>query len=398
MLILKLWNYLRGYVIIKIEGLALEKFINMCIVRDIYLWDIKRINYTTLEAKIGIKSFKNTCKVARKVGCKIYISRKNGYPFWLSKIRKRKMLIFGAFFSLIFLLVLSSFIFTIQVVGNETVEKGRIIGALEESGFTIGMNRYFLDLREIENNLLLNIQELAWVGIEIRGIHAKIEVVEKIIPPLKIQKNIPCHVVARKSGVVEKIIARNGDSIVEKGDIVVPGDILITGIIEREGMEGPLYLHAYGEVYAKTYYEAVKVVNLIRITKKKTGERITRKIIKLGDMEIALNKGENPYKVYILEKKSKKPIQWRNKELPVEVITEEIYEAVEIKEKLDIEKEKKILHETLIEEVLEKIPEGLEILNSNTEFIVKDNMLQGNVIIEVLEDIGEQEKLLYEED
>ena len=396
MLTLNLWNYFRGYVIIKIEGLALEKFVNMCIVRDIYLWDIERVNYTTLEAKVGIKAFKTTCKIARRAGCKIRISKKNGYPFWLSRMKKRKMLIFGAFFSLTLLLALSSFVFTIDVVGNERVSEEEIIEGLGEVGFTIGKNRYLINIREIENELLINLQELAWVGIEINGINAKIEVVEKVTPPSGIQKDVPCDVVAKKSGVIEKIIARNGDTMVQKGDIVSSGDLLITGIIEREGLEQPLYHHAYGEVYAKTYYETSKTVDLIRRTKEKTGEKMTRNIIKVGDIEISLGTGDNPYEVYIIEKSSKKPFQWRNKGLPVEIITEEIYEAVEIEEKLDIEEEKNKLHDVLIKELMEDIPEEMEVLNSNTEFFVDNDNLEGRVILEVLEDIAQQREIEYE--
>ncbi|SNS92193.1 similar to stage IV sporulation protein [Anaerovirgula multivorans] len=398
MLILKLWNYFRGYVIIRIEGLSLEKFINMCIARDIYLWDIRRINYTTLEAKIGIKGYKAVRRLTRKAGCKMYISEKNGYPFWFSKMKKRKMLIVGAFFSLSLLLVLSSFVFVIEVNGNESISTEKIVNTLESSGFKIGVNRYTVNLREIENNLLIDIDELAWVGIEINGIHAKVEVVEKIVPPPKIEKDIPCDVVAKKNGVIEKVIARNGDALVEKGDIVSEGDLLITGIVEREGMERPLYLHAYGEVYAKTYYEASKTVDLVEIEKVKTGAKYTRRIIKIGDLELALSKGDNPYEVFIIEKTSKKPIEWRNKGLPVEIITEEIYEAIEIEEKLDIEKTKNLLHETLVEDLLQEIPKELEILNSNTEFIINDNTLHSSVIIEVLEDIAQQKKLQIEED
>ncbi|AKL95791.1 stage IV sporulation protein [Clostridium aceticum] len=397
MLILKLWNYLRGYVIIKIEGLALEKFINMCIAKEVYLWDIKRINYTTLEAKIGIRGFKTLRKLARRAGCKVYISEKNGYPFWFSKVKKRKMLILGAFFSLILLLVVSSFVLVIDVTGNERVSSLEILTVLEEIGFKPGVNRYAIDLREIENNTLLSIHDLAWIGIEINGIHAKIEVVEKTPPPPKIDKDTPCDVVARKSGVIERVIARNGDAVIDKGDIVAEGDLLITGLIQREGMEAAIYLHAYGEVYARTYYEIEKTTPLVKVNKEKTGEKYTRRVIKLGELELALSKGDHPYETYVIEKTSKKPIQWRNKGLPVEIITEEIYEAIEVTEKVDIEVAKNTLHEVLIEELVEQIPKDLRILGSNTEFTVENNTLHGNLIIEVLEEIGEQKKLQIQE-
>ena len=31
----------KGYVIIRVEGLTLERFLNLAITSDIYLWDIK---------------------------------------------------------------------------------------------------------------------------------------------------------------------------------------------------------------------------------------------------------------------------------------------------------------------------------------------------------------------
>lgn len=365
----------------------------MCIARDIYLWDIRRINYTTLEAKVGIPGYKALRKLIRKAGCKVHISQKNGYPFWFSKMKKRKMLIMGAFFSFSLLLVLSSFILVIEVTGNEVVSEEDIINALGNSGLQIGVNRYFLDLREIENDLLIHIDELSWVGIEINGIVAKIKVVEKTPPPMKIEKNIPCNVIARKSGVIEKVIAKNGDAVIKKGDIVAEGDLLITGTIEREGLEGPQYVHAYGEVYAKTYYETSETIDLIKKVKLKTGAKYTRRIFKVGELELSLSKGDHPYEIYILEKKIQRPFTWRNKGLPVEIITEEIYEAIEIEEKLDVEIEKRLLHERLLEELLQEIPRELEILNSNVEFMVKDDTLQCIVMIEVLEDIGEQKIL-----
>ncbi|MCC5910342.1 MAG: sporulation protein YqfD [Clostridiaceae bacterium] len=403
MLVLAIWNYFRGYVIIKIEGLALEKFINMCIARGIYLWDIRRINYTTLEAKVGIQGFKILRKLTRRAGCKVYISKKNGYPFWFSKMKKRKMLLMGAFFSFILLMVISSFVFKVDIVGNEMVSDEEIITILEDSGLRPGSNRYFINIREIENNLLVQIHELAWVGIELKGINAKVEIVEKTPSPQRISKDIPCDVVARKEGVIERVIARNGDALVEKGDIVSEGDLLITGIIERPKMETPLYVHAYGEVYARTYYEHNKSMDLVKVHKEKTGEMFTRTIVKIGDMEIALSRGDHPYEVYILEKTSKKPIQWRNKGLPVEIITEEYYQAIEREEELDLEKTKGMLHEEMLEEILQQIPKDLEISNSKTSFLVKGNLLKGNVIIEVVEDIAQQkqlqvEKLQFEED
>ena len=36
-----LWNFLKGYVVIRVDGLSLEKFINITVSRGIYLWELK---------------------------------------------------------------------------------------------------------------------------------------------------------------------------------------------------------------------------------------------------------------------------------------------------------------------------------------------------------------------
>ncbi|HZK58149.1 MAG TPA: sporulation protein YqfD [Clostridia bacterium] len=395
---LKLWNYMRGYVIIRVEGLTLEKFINMCTARNIYLWDVKRIGNTTLEAKLGIKGFRDLRKIVRKLGCKVSIYQKHGYPFWIHKLKKRKMLLTGAFFCFLLLIFVSTFIFTIEVVGNKEVEKTEIISKLDALGLRPGTNRYFINLRKLENRLILDIDRLAWVGIELKGVKAKIEVVEKIIPPGKVDKNIPCNIIAKKNGVIEKIIARNGDPVVEKGDIVKKGDILISGIVQLEPTEENILVHSYGEVYAKTYYEAIKSRSLTEIKKKKTGQKFIKRTLNLGNMELSFNKGEIPYEFYIVEKKSKKPLQWRKIGLPVEFITEEYYEAKKIKTPISEVEAKNYVHKEALNNILEEIPFEAEILNTQVDFDVKDGVLYGKVIIEVLEDIVEQRILQIGED
>ena len=90
-----LWNYLVGYVVIRVDGVSLEKFINLTITNGIYLWGIKRQNYTTLTAKISIRGFRQLHGISHKIRCRIRIVQKRGLPFVLFRYRHRKMLAFG---------------------------------------------------------------------------------------------------------------------------------------------------------------------------------------------------------------------------------------------------------------------------------------------------------------
>lgn len=126
MLMLKLWNYMRGYVIISVEGFFLEKFINICIRRKIFLWDIKKIkgNYMTL--KVSIKAFKMLRPVAKKTKSRIRIIGKRGMPFVYSKYKGRKAFAAGGLFFVILIYILSSYIWAVEVKIETSVKKGTL--------------------------------------------------------------------------------------------------------------------------------------------------------------------------------------------------------------------------------------------------------------------------------
>ena len=46
MFIIRIWNYLRGYAIIIVKGLKIERFIDLAVVNNIYIWD-READYTT---------------------------------------------------------------------------------------------------------------------------------------------------------------------------------------------------------------------------------------------------------------------------------------------------------------------------------------------------------------
>ena len=79
-------NYFTGYVKIKVEGLFLERFINICVSKKILLMDIKREKSTIMYANVGIADYKKLKQVARKTKSKIKIQRKKGLPFYHKKI------------------------------------------------------------------------------------------------------------------------------------------------------------------------------------------------------------------------------------------------------------------------------------------------------------------------
>ncbi|KXG75874.1 sporulation protein YqfD [Thermotalea metallivorans] len=392
MLIVKLWNFLRGYVVIRIEGLTLEKFINYAIARGIYLWDIVRIDYTTLEAKVGLSGYKELRHIVKRAGCKVKINMKIGYPFFMHKIKARKMLMFGFMIAISLVILTTSFIWDVEVRGTESIPEEKIVKTLYELGLSPGIFKYKLDLASIENQIMIEMEELAWIGIEIRGTKAIVEIVEKVHPPQKIPMEIPCDIIASKNGVIEKIIAKNGDAMVQKGDIVKAGKILISGTVIREGSD-PRYVHALGEVFAKTYYEKNDEMSIIKVNKIKTGNRFIKRTVKIGSTQLMLSFGDIPFSNYIVESRKKSLFQWRNIQIPVEIIIDEYYEVIVQRERIDPETVKKALMEKLTVELAKQMPPHITILNQDIKYQEENNIIRAKLTIEALEQIGIQKRI-----
>ena len=80
-----------GFVNITVEGFFVERFINICKSKGIFLWNVKMKKGVLLYASIGINDYKNIRTIAKKTGTRIRIKKKCGIPFILNKYKKRKI-------------------------------------------------------------------------------------------------------------------------------------------------------------------------------------------------------------------------------------------------------------------------------------------------------------------
>lgn len=393
MLVIRLWNYFRGYVIIKVEGLTLERFINLSIAKNIYLWDIIRHDYTTIEAKISVSGFKELKEVVRSVGCRISIEKKIGYPFVIHKLKSRKMLALGFIIAVTIILYLTSFIWTIEINGNNRISDEKIISFLKQINVEPGTNKNKIQINDIRRELLTKIDDFTFANIEIRGTKLIIEVKEREENPQKLYSNTPCNIVAQKRAVVEKIIAKNGEAVVNVGDIVEEGRVLISGIIKNERLENDLLVHADGIVLGITRYNKVIKKNIEEYVKEETGAYFTTKELKIGEKRIQLINGEIPFDDYKIETERKRVIGSKYFNIPLEIVT---YNYKEVKDKkvkynIDFLKQSSIVEGT--QEIMKSIPKVEKILSKDVKHYIDNNILITEISVEVLENIGIEEKI-----
>ncbi len=393
MLVIRLWNYFRGYVIIRVEGLTLEKFINLAIARDVYLWDIVRIDYTTLEARVSVKGFKELKEVVKRVGCRVNIIEKKGYPFFVHKFKYRKMFGLGFIIALAIIFFLTSFIWSIDIEGSESVSNGEILTYLKSIGIDTGTKKKTIDTAEVKKQLLTHIDSIVFARVEVKGTKLLIEIKESAAIPDSEDKDYPCNIIAMKKAVIEKVIAKNGNSIVERGDIVKTGQVLITGIIDDERLENPLLVHSEGEVYGKTWYNKIIREAINKTIKEETGNVHSTKEIKIGKKRIHLINGDIPFDNYIERENSKKIIDWKFIKLSVEIIEHKYFEVKTNNFTQDIDSLKQTVAVRGVQQIMEKLPQDARVVSKDVVYSVEDNYLVTKISIEVIEQIGQKDKI-----
>ena len=390
MLAIKIWNYLRGYVIIRVEGLTLERLLNLAATYDIYLWDIKRLNNLVLEMKSSIRGFKELKNIVNKVGCRIEINEKRGIPFLLYKLKKRKMLVVGFILFWMTIFLLSSTIWKIEILGNEQTPKEEIISLLKDNNISTGKIKFRIDKEAVKSVLINNYDYLSFISVNIKGSKLTIEIKEQDLPPEKVDKSYPCDIVAKKKGVIIKIIPKNGKAIVEKGAVVNEGDMLITGMLINEGRDEHILVHAEGEVLALTRYSSIVKEPIIKNEEKYTGKIYKQKGIKIKNKGITFIKGDIPfsnYREFVIEK-SLINLDKYNIDFPIKIIEYEYkeVETKEIKQNIDFIKKSNQIEAT--QEINKLLPEGVQIQSKNIRHQIDENTLTTQVIIETIEDIG----------
>ena len=390
MLLLRLWNYIRGYVIILVEGYFLEKFINICIHRQIFLWDIKKLKSSTMRLKVSINGFKLLRPVAKKTGCRVRIIEKKGIPFTVNKYRRRKTFLFGALIFIVLLYGLTSFIWTIEITGNKSLGTEIILEKLEAAGIKQGILKYNIDTDRIVDNMMLDIKELAWIGISIRGTKVKVEIEERVQPPELVSKDVPCDIVAQKDGVVKAIIAKAGQEAVKVGDTVTEGQVLISGAVQTKNEQiNTRLVHALGSVKARTWYEGRQLVDPIIREKVRTGQKKDRYSIVLFIKRFDFGKETDPFEDYDRVEIKKRISLGKDNELPFEFIIDRYYENNIVERDIGMDEAKTIAMDEAYNKASVDIQEGAEIVDSRREFVTgEDNNLYAAVTIECVEEIG----------
>ena len=294
-MIIKLLRLLLGYVEFQATGGFPERFLNLCNINGITLWNVQN-DGIKVKACTPIKAYRNIRKPAHKSGMKVKITRKRGLPFFVKYNKARVGVLIGAFVSVVLLFLSSCVLWDVEVTGNTKIKNEELLESLSGYDVRVGSVKSEIDTKSVESQLLKEYPELSWASINIFGMKAVLEVKENKDMPEIIDDNIPMNIVAKKDGRIILVNGYSGTNVVKEKDVVLSGDLLISGIkINQDGSERAV--RAKGKVFAETTTNLSAEISRFQEVKVISETNIRHKIYVLG-VEIPLwvkCKGEKLY-------------------------------------------------------------------------------------------------------
>lgn len=368
-------KYKKGTITMEIQSLMPEKFINLLWTKGIVVKNINRVNITTVLLEVKLSDYGEISKIAKQTDTRVNIIGRKGLSFFLIKIRNRTALLLGVIMFGSTIYYLSTFIWNVEISTEHYISPYELRSQIKGFGIMPGLRKKNIDVYDIENRITRSNDEIMWVKARIEGVKLKIDVIERQSPPVIISNQSPCNLVASKDGIVVRVFTTEGTAVVEPGDMIQKGDLLVKG---EQGNEGNLYpVHAEGEVIAKTFYEEIKEVPLYNMSKVKTGKSISNIYLKFGNKKIYLKNSLIPYSNYDkIENNSK-------------FINKEIYYEVEEK---NIPVDSTKTAEQIYSNVLKNLDKSVKIIDKIQDIKKEKDKYLIKVLVVAEENIAVEEK------
>ena len=146
-------SYIRGYYVITVEGVSVERFLNHLMRNGIKVYNVKKISSTKIEFHLereDIKAFKN---VYRGSNFQVKIKQSTGLPFILRRIYKNKGMWICGVISLFLLIMTSQFVTDIYIQVPEGIKKEDTRKELYQVGLKPGVYKKSIDRKIVRENI-----------------------------------------------------------------------------------------------------------------------------------------------------------------------------------------------------------------------------------------------------
>lgn len=390
------FGFLQHYRKIRIEGINLAHIANKCIKNGIILRNLQWKNPLESTAELRGDDFGRLKKAAGH-SYKMTVLKEGGILPLFNSMKANLLTIAGAFLLGALIFYQSLFVAEIRIDGYQSLSETSIRQTLAEAGLVEGARKED-DYSQVKAALYENHKEITWVSIFADGRLIKVHIAEAGNQEEADQNDEkPVHIVATRSGMVEKIMPLEGNARVQKGDYVNKGDILISGKYKYQSTDYSrgddfyiMYSHAKGQVLAKVPRQVTFYLEKAQRTKVPTGNFIPGIFIRFGDVKIDTARSFNKYEASV---RNETTLLKTMHPLPIVISAVKIEEVELVETPQSRKKTEKVLAAALRQYRETDMKPGEEILSQTIDYYESENLIRANVFLEVLEDIGEEKKI-----
>lgn len=270
-------KWIRGTRRVSVFGAAPERCMNRWTKGDLPFWSIERKSEMEYRCRVYSSDYPSLAQEANRAQCELKTLRICGLPVVLSRLRSRAVLVTGVLLAVCLVLLAQSFVWFVRVRGTEGIPAEDVKKALAEEGLRFGAWGPDLEPEELKHRLLNRVPALRWLAVNREGALVTVLCAERKPEETALDTAGITDLIAAKPGVIRELHVINGFARTAPGEIVMPGDILISGT-----MEWTTHIqatHAEGEVYADTLNTIRLICPSTTVKKRYTGRTETVRTI-----------------------------------------------------------------------------------------------------------------------
>ena len=270
----------------EIIGGSTERFLNIANHRRLNVFNISHKDSRTF-AFTSAKEFASVCAAAEKADAELAVISHYGLIWRLRKYRGRWGFAAGFGLFCVMMWVMSLFVWSVDVENLPEQYAVSVTDLLYSEGIRIGVLGTSIDGTMLELALEEKLPQFDMIKVSRMGCKARVQFDAAVPIHKQIEEHAPCDLIARESGQIVSVTASQGTIFVRQGDIVVPGDVLISGVFDSLG-ESIVMVHAVGNVTALVEQTFSETVNYQQTVTEPTGHIVNINRIMAFGLEIPL--------------------------------------------------------------------------------------------------------------
>ena len=163
---IRLFRYLRGYAVFCVGGGFADRFLNLCRLRGIVLWNVKYED-DKLFAFTLLENLPQLTDPVKNSGMELLSVEKHGFVCFLKRHKRRAGAVAGLFLAAVCLFLLSQTVWDVVVPEIDGVNVEAFTESLADLGVRRGAFKRAIDIPEVQRQLLNEYASLVWVSVNI---------------------------------------------------------------------------------------------------------------------------------------------------------------------------------------------------------------------------------------